>query len=440
MAHVVETGSMHRGMLCVLAVVAAGLLLLPGVAAGASIAPAPEDGLMHLAAAQAAGADGAGVTVAVLDTGTNAGLRVFAGRVTDGPVYVTGVLAPGDEDHGTAMSYLVLHAAPDAHILSIRVIHGDSVNGKDMVSCPICAGIKFAIARGAKVISLSLGSATGDAVGYDAPLAAAVEQALADGVTVVAASGNDGEPASGKAVPSGASDGKDDESFPAGYTGVIAVAASNSSGLRAAFSTVHSYVDVAAPGVNDPVVTENGTAALGSGTSEATALTAGVVALILSKAPRLAPWQVAQALEGTASHPHAWNPKTGYGVINASAAVRAAEAMKPASSVQAVVPYTGPSYFGHAPKARFKLRLSRQALMYAGLALLSFLAVFLLAWSGRRAKARAAALAADADAEEPQAYPEWAGGLPVRARPPPPAQTPGQVPPDSPQEWTYREL
>jgi subtilisin family serine protease len=92
-------------------------------------------------------------------------------------------------------------------------------------------------------------------------------------------------------------------------------------------------------------VDENGATVTEEGTSEATPLVAGVAALILSKAPDLAPYQVAAAIEQTASHPASWNAETGYGEVNAAAALASAENMTPASPTQASVSYPGPAYF-----------------------------------------------------------------------------------------------
>jgi subtilisin family serine protease len=97
--------------------------------------------------------------------------------------------------------------------------------------------------------------------------------------------------------------------------------------------------------VGIPTVDESGGAVTEEGTSEAPPLVAGVAALILSKAPDLAPYQVAEAIERTASHPGNWNAETGYGEVNATAALAAAEKMTPSSPTQASVSYTGSTHF-----------------------------------------------------------------------------------------------
>jgi subtilisin family serine protease len=338
--------------LSALAATAAAALAVAGITAapaGAATSSSPASWIaaaMSLSGAQQT-ASGSGVTVAVIDTGT-ADLPQFAGSVTEGPSYVGGGGDPGEEDHGTEMADLILQVAPEAHVLAIRAISGGTgATTKNLTSCPIGSAIDYAAAHGAKVINMSLGSNSDDVTGYSDCEATAVEKALAAGITVLAAAGNNGTTSDFTSGGSG-SDGEDDESFPAGFTGVIAVAALSQSGSRADFSTVHSYNDVGAPGVSIPTVDESGAAVTEDGTSEATPLVSGIAALILSKVPGLAPAQVAGAIERTASHPGSWTAETGYGEVNATAALAAAEKMTPASPVQASTSYSGPAYFAGA--------------------------------------------------------------------------------------------
>jgi hypothetical protein len=337
--------------LSALAATAAAALAVAGTATPAAGATSSSSSSWITAAMSLSGAEqaasGSGVTVAVIDTGT-ADLPQFAGSLTEGPSYVSGGADPGQEDHGTEMADLVLQVAPEAHVLAIRAIPDTTVaTTKNLTRCPIGSAIDYATAHGAKVISMSLGSDSGDLTGYSPCEAKAVEKALAAGITVLAAAGNNGTTSVFTDGGSG-SDGEDDESFPAGFTGVIAVAALTQSGSRADFSTVHSYNDVGAPGVDVPTIEESGEAVLDDGTSPATPLVAGIAALILSKVPGLAPSQVAEAIERTASHPGSWNTQTGYGEVNAAAALAAAEKMTPVSPAQASVSYTGSTYFGGA--------------------------------------------------------------------------------------------
>jgi len=323
-----------------------------GVAAAATPASAATPPLsswittaMNLPAAQQT-TTGSGVTVAVIDTGT-ADLPQFAGHLTEGPSYISGATDPGEEKHGTGVANLVLQAAPGARILAIRAISGSTAaKTRNLTSCPIGDAIDYAITHGAKIITMSIQTESGDVSAYVGCDALAVEKALAADVTVLAAAGNNGD--FSPLFVDGGGDGVDDESFPAAFTGVIGVAALTQSGARASFSSVHSYVDVGAPGVGIPTIDESGAAITEQGTSEATPLVAGIAALILSKKPGLAPYQVAAAIEKTASHPASWNPETGYGEVNAAAALAAAETMPPASATQASASYTGATYFANA--------------------------------------------------------------------------------------------
>lgn len=325
-------------------VLAVGGTAAPATAATSSLSPWISTA-MNLAGAQQA-ASGSGITLAVIDTGT-ADLPQFAGHLTEGPSYVSGGGEPGEEAHGTGVANLVLQVAPEARILAIRAIsNGTGAKTQNLTSCPVGSAVSYAAAHGAKVITMSLGNGNGDLTSYTGCEAQAVEKALAAGITVLAAAGNNGFSSTG--FVDGGGDGEDDESFPAGYPGVITVTALSESGSRAYFSTVHSFVDVGAPGVDIPTVGEDGTTVTEQGTSEATPLVAGIAALILSKAPGLAPYQVAAAIERTAAHPANWTAETGYGAVNATAALTAAEKMTAASPVQAAVRYTGPSYFAGA--------------------------------------------------------------------------------------------
>jgi subtilisin family serine protease len=321
-------------------------LISPAGLPGSSV----EDAQLDLAAAHAV-STGQGVTVAVLDTGVNARLPGLRGKVTAGPQFITGGTIAGWGVHGTEMASCVLHVAPGAHVLGIRVIT-DRGQGKAHSRDPIASGIDYAVAHGAKVISMSIGSSSGGFSSYDRRQAAAVQNAVAHGVVVVASSGNNGGPATAFLAEGSGSTGQDDESLPAMFTPVIAVGAVGANGERASFSTVHAYVSVSAPGVSVPALSVNGTPTTSTGTSPAGALVAGVAALIVARHPGLAPFQVAEAMESTARHPAGgWNSEVGYGVVNAAAALRAAVAMSPAAASQPQVAYTGSRYYGQGPAA-----------------------------------------------------------------------------------------
>lgn len=322
------------------AVAAAGisaLMCLISLASPAHAAPATwESKALRLADAHK-DSRGKGITVAVLDSGVEEKHPALAGRVRTGPDFVKDGLRPGDPRwgaHGTAMASSVLHVAPEAEILSVRVINdkpegeGSSMRaGPD----PVVEGIDYALAHGADVISLSLG---GTSIGssFEETALAALGRAASAGVPVLSAAGNSG-------------DVLNEVEYPAAYPAAIAVAAAGKDGKRAGFSQVHTYNAVAAPGVGITTAKNTGGFEKSRGTSPATALTAGVVALMLSRNTDLTPAQVRSILCTTAKHPEGgYDPRLGSGRIDAAAAVRAA--VGPPADQTVPARYTGKKHLG----------------------------------------------------------------------------------------------
>jgi type VII secretion-associated serine protease mycosin len=276
---------------------------------------------------------GSGVIVAVLDTGVNASATDLAGTVTTGPDYTAGADPAGYQPphlHGTYIASIiaghgsgagraggVIGVAPKARILSVRVILDDQEPGFAVYNenaeyyDAIGEGIRYAVAHGAGVINMSLGSTVATR-----STRLALAYALARGVVVVAAAGNDGS----------SHPGFTPYSYPASFTGVISVAAVTASGRRASFSDRNASVVVAAPGVNVVGDGPAGSFLVGSGTSPASAIVAGVAALIRSKYPRLTPAQVVQAIVSSAQRrpDGGYSPGVGFGEVDAAAALTAA--------------------------------------------------------------------------------------------------------------------
>nr|WP_236715100.1 S8 family serine peptidase [Nonomuraea pusilla] len=277
---------------------------------------------------------GEGVTVAVVDSGVDAQVKELRGRVTLGPD-MTG--AGPDEEvepgrHGTAMAALIagsgadggfVGVAPGARVLSLplameedpRAGLVDPQDERQGADSPLARALRYAADHGAKVVNMSIGS-------YG-PLRSereAVSYALGKGVVLVAAVGNDGQTQYAKEK------GTSYWSFPAGYPGVVGVAAVDRQGRKASFSSDNLSVLVGAPGVDVPVVKRSGGYELTEGTSPAAALVAGVAALVKSRYPDLPPEQVAQALAASArGRPAAgYDDGTGFGVVDAAAALEAA--------------------------------------------------------------------------------------------------------------------
>jgi hypothetical protein len=212
--------------------------------------------------------------------------------------------------------------APGAKILSIRAVTDQGDPGyrhyqhesESRVQGHLASAIRYAISKRVSVISMSLG--------YQGPsrqVRAAISDALAQGIVVVASSGNSGSASSDQ-------HGNAPYSFPADYPGVLGVGAVAQNGLTAGFSSDNLSVQVAAPGVRVPAQGRDGQYWLVSGTSPACALTAGVAALIKSVFPTLAPALVVQAItSSTRDKPQGgYDQEVGSGTVDATAALRMA--------------------------------------------------------------------------------------------------------------------
>lgn len=400
---------------------------------------------------------GAGVTVAVLDTGVVGSRADLTGQVTTGPDLVGGSEKPGDPDwgvHGTGMASViaghghgpgasqgVMGVAPAAKILSVRVIRDDESpdNGLQEAShTPISEGIRYAVDHGAQVISMSLGGTVPGADSDTTNEADAVRYAIAHGVSVVVSAGNSGDKPD-----------KDVTEYPAGERGVIGVAAVDRNGRRAYFSSTGWDVAVAAPGVDIPMALPVNDQAgdtyadfgpeigndilVGAGTSPACAYVAGVVALIRSANPALSPEQVAQILKSTASHRPAEgrNDQIGNGIVDPVAALKAAAGVAGTPPTPKAPAYQGSKYFGYGPEAVADQSiggLSRQqrGMVDAAVAFTGSLALggWLVVRGRRRSRAAAALLG-------PVADPMPMGPLPFGLMPMPtsmPMSVPGSMP------------
>jgi type VII secretion-associated serine protease mycosin len=337
--------------------------------------------------------EGAGVTVAVIDSGVDPDVSDLTGSVLTGPNY-TGVStrpsSPHWGVHGTWMASLiaghghdgggngVIGIAPEAKILSIRVIpdsndphYGQYEREQETrIQQSLANGIDYAVAHGAQVISMS--------IGYSMPsgtVRAALQHAYDHGVVVLASAGNSGDQAgSGR-------DAQAPESFPADYPGVISVGAVNYHGKVASFSSANWSVQVAAPGVSVPAQGRDGQYWWVSGTSPACALVAGVAALIRSRYPHLAPDLVATALTTTTKDRPAggYDSQVGFGVVDAAAALtkaaRLAHAPAPTPTATPTAGATSPAvaaaarFHGSTPPEPVPSRGPGQLIMFALLAL-----------------------------------------------------------------------
>lgn len=264
------------------------------------------------------------VPVAVIDTGVDFQHPDLQGKVLASESFIglgarLGLgSAKDDNGHGThcagvlAAEGQIQGMAPASPLIVVKALDR---NGSGAMS-EVAKGLRWAVARGAKVVSLSLGSPD------DArPLRQAVAEALAAGVVVVAAMGNEG-----KAL----------RNYPAAYPGVIAVGATTRQDKLAAFSTRGPWISLCAPGSSIlstaptyPVALTGEERNFGpltgtlSGTSMATPLVAGVAALLLSQHPDWSPSQVKARLEESAVALRGLPADgVGHGRLDAGAALR----------------------------------------------------------------------------------------------------------------------
>jgi subtilisin family serine protease len=302
---------------------------------------------------------GAGVTVALLSTGVLTSHPDLTGSVITGPDYTgsgetsasttwgiegtsaASIIAGHGDNAGDAAG--IIGIAPAARILSIRVAFdaADTLNASATavrrLPDAIAQGIRYAVAQGAKIIDLPLdpatlasdGAATGGlaaAAGGSATERSAVSYALSKGVVLVAPAGDNGE------------DGNT-ASFPASYSGVIALAAIDRHGNRAAFSTRQSYVAMTAPGVGVTAASRPSGYRTMSTTDAASAMVTGVAALIRSRYPELTGSQVRQALITSSGSP----PSPAAGTGGGTGTVDALKAVQAAAVIAAPQPPARPS-------------------------------------------------------------------------------------------------
>ncbi len=260
------------------------------------------DRIGAMAAWGAFGARGAGIKVAVLDTGIDATHPDLVGKVSqfaefgrDGEIVREGVSNARDHvGHGTHVAATVaggrasgawIGVAPDAQILA-----GGVLTDKGGTDLQILAGMQWALEQEADIISMSLGGLSMTPEVMDT-YTAMIDSANLAGVPVIIAIGNDGAQTSGApgndllAFSVGATDNQDlAAGFSGGRTQVVSV---SSYFAPETLPIIFSKPDVSAPGVEIFSALPDGKWETASGTSMATPHVAGAMAILLSGLPRL---------------------------------------------------------------------------------------------------------------------------------------------------------
>ena len=311
--------TLNRQMLRVsLAVVCAsacalGLVAVPVAPAHAAdtitAADQPYFAYYHLDQARAKGYTGQGVTIAMIDGPVETSAPELAGAsiVDNSPCSIE--KAPEATAHGTSTAALLVArdygVAPDATLHAYRTDAGDATLGSDCIGNDgtNLAGypslINHAINDGAQIITLSLSSSD-----HSDALRWAIARAMSQGVLITASAGNEAKDSN--------------ESHFGWWSGVVGVAAVDTNGARASYSSWGQGVTTAA--VGGPITIRQypaNTLVQSVGTSSSAPIVAGFLALARQKWPDATSNQLLQLLVHTTVNPDGgWNQYPGYGVAS----------------------------------------------------------------------------------------------------------------------------
>ncbi|MHC4959200.1 MAG: S8 family peptidase [Planctomycetota bacterium] len=238
---------------------------------GGSTTPPPQERPwgVHTVGGGIAANTGAGIKIAVIDTGIDTDHEDLAANVKGGIGYVKGESYEDDHGHGSHCAGTiaaldndrgVIGVAPEAHIWAVKVLDrrgsgrwGDVANG-----------ITWSADNGMQIANMSIGG------GYSKTVEAACSYATTNGVLLIAAAGNSGD----------GSVTTNEYSYPASYSTVVSVGATDAGDGLASFSNTNPLLEVAGPGVGVRSTYRSNGYRTWNGTSMACPHAVGVAALI----------------------------------------------------------------------------------------------------------------------------------------------------------------
>ncbi len=292
---------------------------------------------------------GQNVRIGVIDSGINPHPDL-ADKLVRGHNYITDAVDPDDTSdaygHGTRVAGLIAAAAPDAEIVPLKITNSGSVNVTQL-----CRAIYGGIDDfGCDVLNLSLG------VPYERDsLREAIEYAAGKGVTVVAATGNDGTA---------------ELYYPAAYDSVIGVSAVDSAGAVSVRSNHNESVMIAAPGVDVRMTTHRGGYVTESGCSYAVPYVSAAAAILKGIDKSLTNEELLRILAETATDRglEGFDEYYGYGILNIAGSVKAVLERNAASGAPTdpASTYADCPRNGTCPMARFS-DLDRSAWYHDGI-------------------------------------------------------------------------
>jgi subtilisin len=243
-------------------------------------------GVMDRAAVFGA-SDGAGVTVAIIDSGVEGDHPAVGGRLTRSLRVEVGDISRVVDDpdavdlvgHGTACAGIIHAIAPAAELVSIRVLGADNRGKGEAVE----AAVAWAIDAGIQVVNLSLSSRSEALFGVFHDLA---DRAYFANTVLVCAANN---------VPG--------PSYPSLFAAVISVAAHDVADPDVWFYNPSPPVEFGAYGLDVDVAWRDGGRIRATGNSFAAPHVAGLVARLRSAHPDASPFEIKAMLAGTADRP-----------------------------------------------------------------------------------------------------------------------------------------